>query len=103
MKKVKQVDQFHYMKLQPNWKQLLLIDVLAALYLLPGCDMASKICSKNAALKTAETSILENLVAFGKTPINLNIIITAETFFVECIDGKISRESFNKMRTEYYH
>ena len=62
--------------------------------MLTRCDTTSKICSK--------THLVENLVAFGKTPINVDIIIAAEYFSVKCIDGKTSYESFDKLRIEYY-
>ena len=77
------------------------IDVLPALHALTGCDTTSKICSKNAALKTAETGIIENLVTFGvlpKTAINVDMIIAAEKFLVKCIDGKTNSESFDELR-----
>ena len=45
------------------------IDVLAALHALTGCDTTSKICSKDAALKTADTGIVGNLEALGKISI----------------------------------
>ena len=49
------------------------IDVSPALHALTGCDTTIKICDKKAALKTTETGIVENLVSFGKTPINADI------------------------------
>ena len=58
------------------------IDVLPALHAITGCDTTSKICCNNAALKTAETGIIENLVTFGKTAINVDTIISAEKFLV---------------------
>ena len=62
------------------------IYVLPALHALTGCNTTSKICSKNAALKTTETGIIENLVTFGKTAINVDVIIAAEKFLVKRID-----------------
>ena len=40
----------------------------------------------------AKLSIVENLVAFGKTPIIADIIIAAEKFLVKCIDRKTNCE-----------
>ena len=62
------------------------IDVFQALQALTGCDKTSKICSKNGALKAGEIGIVDNLVAFGKTPINIDIIITAKNILVKFID-----------------
>ena len=64
------------------------VDVLPALHALTGCDTTSKICSKNAALKIADTDFIENLVAFGKMDINIDMIIMAEKFLVKCTDSK---------------
>ena len=50
-----------------------IIYALPVLHALTGCDTTSKICSKNAALKTAETGIIENLVTFDKTAINVDM------------------------------
>ena len=83
--------------------ETIVIDVLPALHALTGCDTTSKICSKNAALKTAETGIIENLVTFGKTAINVDMIVAAEKFLVKCIDGKTNSQSFDELRMEYYH
>ena len=79
------------------------VDVLPALHALTGCDTTSKICSKNAALKIADTDFIENLVAFGKTDINIDMVIMAEKFLVKCIDSKANSESFDDLRMEYYH
>ena len=79
------------------------VDVLPALHSLTGCDTTSKICTKNAALKIADTDFIENLVAFGKTDINIDMIIMAEKFLVKCIDSKANSESFDDLRMEYYH
>ena len=56
------------------------IDVLPALYEFTGCEKTTKICSKSAALKIGETEIVENLVTFGKIPINEDVIIATEMF-----------------------
>ena len=77
-----------------------LIDVLPALHALTGCDTTSKICSKTAALKIADTDIIENLVTFGKTDINVDMFITAEKFLVKCIDSKANSENFDELRME---
>ena len=76
------------------------VDVLPALHALTGCDTTSKICSKNAALKIEDTDFIENLVAFGKTDINIDMIIMAEKFLVRCIDSKANSESFDDLRME---
>ena len=79
------------------------IDILPVLQALTGCDMTSKMFCKNAALKTAETGKVENLVAFGKTHNNVDIIIAAEKLLVKWIHGKTSCESFNELKMDYYH
>ena len=47
----------------------------ASIAWLTGCDTTSKICNKTAALKIADTDVIENLVAFGKTDINFDMTI----------------------------
>ena len=42
-------------------------------------------------------------MAFGKTDINIDMIIMAEKFLVKCIDSKANSESFDDLRMEYYH
>ena len=93
----KRVGQFHYIKFQPNWKQTLLIYCQRCMHLLD--VMTSKIFSKNVALKKAETDVVENLVAFGKTPISAHII-ASETFLVKCIHRKASCESFDELKMD---
>ena len=87
----------HYIKFQPNWKQTLLIYCQRCMHLLD--VMTSKIFSKNVALKKAETDVVENLVAFGKTPISAHII-ASETFLVKCIHRKASCESFDELKMD---
>ena len=79
------------------------IDVLPALLALTGCDTTIKIWSKTAALKIADTDVIENLVTFGKTDINFDMIITAEKFLVKYTDSKTNSENFDELRMEYYH
>ena len=93
----KRVGQFHYIKFQPNWKQTLFIYCQRCMHLLD--VMTSKIFSKNVALKKAETDVVENLVAFGKTPISAHII-ASETFLVKCIHRKASCESFDELKMD---
>ena len=80
-----------------------LVDVLPALHALTGCDTTSKICSKNTALKIADTNIIENLVTFGKTDLSIDMIIMAEKFLVKCIYSKTNSENFDDLRMEFYH
>ena len=94
----KRVGQFHYIKFQPNWKQTLLIYCQRCMHLLD--VMTSKIFSKNVALKKAETDVVENLVAFGKTPISAHIN-ASETFLVKCIHRKASCESFDELKMDW--
>ena len=77
--------------------------MLPALHALTECDITSKTCSKKAPLKFADTDITENLKTFGKTVINIDLIITAKSFLVKCIDSKANSENFDKLRMEYYH
>ena len=77
--------------------------MLLALHALTGCDTSSKICSKTAALKIDDTDIIENLVTFGKTDINVDIVLAAEKFLVKCINSKVNFEQFDELRMEYYH
>ena len=64
---------------------------------LTGCDTLSKICCQTAALKIADTNIIENLVAFGKTDI---VMIITEDFLLKCIDSKTNSENFDELRME---
>ena len=59
-----------------------------------------QICNKNAALKAAESHIVENLVVFRRTSINVDMIIVSEKFLVRHIDGK---QNYNEFRMEFYH
>ena len=77
--------------------------MLPALHALTGCETTSKICSKTAPLKIADTDVIENLVTFGKTDINFDMIITAEKFLVKCIDSKTNSENFDELQVEYFH
>ena len=86
-----------------NKTETTVVDVLPPLHALTGCDTTSKICSKTAALKTTDTDVIENLVTFCKTDINFDMIITAETFLVKCIDSKTNSENLDELRMEYYH
>ena len=53
-----------------------LIDVLPASQALAGCETTSKVCNKNAALKVAESGVIENLVIFHQTAaINVDKLI----------------------------
>ena len=80
-----------------------LVDVLAALHALTGYDTTSKICSKNIALKIADTNIIENLVTFGKTDLSIDMIIMAEKFPVKCIYSKTNSENFEDLRMKFCH
>ena len=52
------------------------IDVLPALQALACCETTSKSCNKNAALKVAESGVIENLVIFDQTAaINVDKLI----------------------------
>ena len=52
------------------------IDVLPALQALAYCETTSKSCNKNAALKVAESGVIENLVIFDQTAaINVDKLI----------------------------
>ena len=57
------------------------IDVLPALQALAYCETTSKSCNKNAALKVAESGIIENLVIFGqKQPLMLISLLHYKIF-----------------------
>ena len=61
--------------------EITVIYVLSALHALTVCDTTSKTqqkTSKTTSLKIADTDITKNLVTFGKTDINADMIITAE-------------------------
>ena len=86
-----------------NKVETTVIDILPALHALTGCDTTSKICSKTAALKIADTDVIESLVTFGKTDINFDMIITAEMFLVICIDSKTNSENFDELNMNLWN
>ena len=86
-----------------NKVETTVIDILPALHALTGCDTTSKICSKTAALKIADTDVIGSLVTFGKTDINFDMIITVEMFLVICIDSKTNSENFDELNMNLWN
>ena len=77
--------------------------ILPAIHALTGSDSTSKVSNKRIAPSKAEY-FAQQLQNFGKTPINDEMISTAETFLVSCLARKSSNAStFKELRLEQYH
>ena len=80
------------------------IDVLPAVHALSGCDTTTKTGTKKSTFQTAKESGEEYLKSFAKSPINDDIVTSAEKFLVvECLSNDKNIQTFDHLCFQTYH
>ena len=79
-----------------------IIEILPGVPALTTCDTTSKIGTKTAALKTANTCGYEHLCFFGKHELTNEMIYNAKQFLLRCILNE-KLDSFDDLRYDVYH
>lgn len=80
---------------------LTVLTALPAIHSLTGCDTTSKVSTKLAALKAAESCAEDLLLEFGKGPLNEDMEKKAEEFLVRALASSLG--TMDKLRFHQFH
>lgn len=80
---------------------LTVLTALPAIHSLTGCDTTSKVSTKLAALKAAESCAEDLLLEFGKGPLNEDMEKKAEEFLVRALASRLG--TMDKLRFHQFH
>ena len=72
-------------------------------YALSGCDTTTTIGTNKSAFQTAKESGEEYLKSFAKSPINDDIVTSAEKFLVEFLSNDKNIQTFHDLCFQTYH